>query len=171
MSPRKIGKSQPPGTWECDLLWKWGLCRHDDVKMQPSGWGRRPDDAWTQTHGDKACRHGGRGWRGQLQTPGCQGPPAATEPRTRTQGRFSWGPSVCWHSRDETPQPGWLPQRRLWPLRHGLLHRALHMCACAPRSPFLRTPVTPQSAPLLQHDPHRNSTASAVALLPNEVGL
>ena len=33
--PKRSIQVLTPGTWECDLFWKWGLCRCNQVKVRP----------------------------------------------------------------------------------------------------------------------------------------
>lgn len=46
------------GTYDCDLIWKWGLCKRTQIKMRSLRWALIQCDwcpykkrgVWTQTH-------------------------------------------------------------------------------------------------------------------------
>ena len=102
MLPKKI----TPGTCECDLIWKQGLCRHNQVKIR-SYWSRvahnpvtgvfirekrgrfahRDTDADrqtdTHTHRRMPCKDGGRDWSDESPSLGMPRTASTPEPGRR----------------------------------------------------------------------------------------
>lgn len=64
--------SNSPGACDCDLVWKWGVCRCHQVKMRPwwtrlspeaNGTGPYKKKIWAQIHREKPREDRGRAWR------------------------------------------------------------------------------------------------------------
>lgn len=98
--PKDILKSHPRPHHSCetDLIWKWGLCRYNLVKMR-SCWSRNPtSNDWssykgkrcldTETEGRSSCDSKGRDWSDASTTKESQGLPAMPD-AGRGPGRAS----------------------------------------------------------------------------------
>jgi len=87
MLPQETCWNPNPSTCECDFIWKWGLCRCNQVKVRSLRWGLRwtlrQDDhqpykkmkIWTQTNilGTQSWKDRGRSWRDAATSQGTSG--------------------------------------------------------------------------------------------------